>query len=87
MPAPNLLQLFLDWLTFVLLDLKADLFSIFSWYKNTYTQMCREIISTFFVSLLVVCLSGKLPFFYVAGVDGSIFIVSIDDNSTYPKNQ
>ncbi len=27
-----------------------------------------------------VCLSSTLPFFYVAGVDGSILVVSIDDN-------
>ena len=26
-----------------------------------------------------VCLSQKLPFFYAAGVDGSIFVVAIDD--------
>jgi WD40 repeat protein len=31
-----------------------------------------------------ICLSASQPFFYVAGVDGSIFIVSIDDTS-YPK--
>lgn len=30
------------------------------------------------------CLSSKLPFFYVAGVDGSILVVSIDD-SEFPK--
>jgi hypothetical protein len=31
------------------------------------------------------CIGSKLPFFYVAGFDGSILVVSIDD-SEYPKS-
>jgi len=34
----------------------------------------------------VLCLSAHLPVFYVAGVDGSILVVSIDDNQ-FPKKQ
>ncbi len=30
-------------------------------------------------------LSSKLPFFYAAGIDGSIFIVALEDGHQFPK--
>jgi len=32
-----------------------------------------------------ISLSSKFPFFYAAGIDGSIFIVALEDGQQFPK--